>query len=159
MIRLTSILAAFAILGTAFTWQSDAAGKNTKSDSKVKAAATASKIDADGKQTVTISLNIEKGWHLYANPVNHNNDFLDANQTTVKIATKKEKVQFKVKYPAGKTKIDKKEKYDVYEGAIKIEASVVRAKGDTSPLEITIDVSACDDKNCLAPGKIKLTEK
>ena len=37
-----------------------------------------------------------------------------------------------------------------------IEAAVQRTKGDTSPLEITIDVNACDDKNCLAPGKIKL---
>ena len=130
-------------------------GKLEKSDSKVKASVTASKLGADGKQTVTITLDVAKGWHLYANPVNHNNEFLDGNQTTVKIASK-EKVNFKVMYPVGKTKIDKKEKYDVYEGTVKIEATVMRARGDTGPLQINIEVSACDDKVCLQPGVVKL---
>ena len=40
-----------------------------KSDSVVKATAAAAKPDADGKQTVTLTLAIDKGWHLYANPV------------------------------------------------------------------------------------------
>jgi DsbC/DsbD-like thiol-disulfide interchange protein len=131
------------------------AGKLEKSDSKVKASVTATKLGADGKQTVTITLDVAKGWHLYANPVNHNNEFLDGNQTVVKIASK-EKVNFKVMYPAGKTKIDKKEKYDVYEGSVKIEATVMRPRGDTGPLQINIEVSACDDKVCLQPGVVKL---
>ena len=48
------------------------------SDSVVKATATASKPDADGKQTVTITLTIDPKYHLYANPVG-NQDF-DSNQ-------------------------------------------------------------------------------
>ena len=145
----------FTLAATTLVWQADAGGSK-KSDSKVKASATATKIE-NGEQTVTITLDIEKGWHLYANPVNHNNEFLEANQTTVKIAAKgKFKGQPKIKYPAGDPKVDKTEKYDVYKGIVKIEATVQRTKGDTSPLEITIDVNACDDKNCLAPGKIKL---
>ena len=146
-----------AVLATTAAWQAQAGSKLGKSDTKVKATATATKAGADGKQVVTITLDIEKGWHLYANPVNHNNDFLDANQTVVKIAAKDKLGDVKVMYPAGKTKIDKKEKYNIYEGTTKIVASVVRVMGDTSPLQITVEVSACDDSVCLAMGKIKLT--
>ena len=35
----------------------------------VKVDATATKIDADGKQIVTVTLDIEKNWYIYANPV------------------------------------------------------------------------------------------
>ncbi len=145
-----------ALLAVSIAVQADAGGKLEKSDSKVKATATAGKISADGKQTVTITLDVAKGWHLYANPVNHNNDFLNGNKTIVKIAAK-EKVQFNVKYPVGKTKVDDKEKYDVYAGVVKIQADVVRMMGDSSPLEISIVVSACDDKVCLDKGTVKLT--
>src|SRR5262252_1208271 len=39
-----------------------------KSDAKVKIEASAAKPDASGKQTVTVTLTIDKGWHTYANP-------------------------------------------------------------------------------------------
>ena len=144
-----ALFTALALTSIAFATEAGAG----KSESKVKATASATKIDADGKQTVTITLDIEKGWHLYANPVRHNNDFLNSNKTVVKVAGK---VSFKVKYPEGKTKTDKDEQYDIYIGVIKITADVVREKGNTAPLEITVGVSACDDKNCLAPGSVKL---
>ena len=147
----------FSLAAAMSTWQpAEAGGKLEKSDSKVKATATATKPGADGKQTVTITLDVTKGWHLYANPVNHNNDFLNGNKTVVKISAK-EKVNVNVKYPAGKTKVDDKEKYDVYTGVVKIQADVVRTMGDSSPLEINITVSACDDKVCLDKGTVKLT--
>src|SRR5260370_37933964 len=152
-----SLFAGLTFLGAGLAWDAAAgSGKLEKSDSKVKATATATKAGADGKQVVTITLDIAKGWHLYANPVNHNNEFLDGNQTTVKIAAK-EKIKLTVKYPAGKTITDKKEKYDVYDGVVKIQADVVRTMGDSSPLEITIGVSACDNKVCLQPGTLKLS--
>ena len=47
-------------------------------------------------------------------------------------------------------------KYDVYEGTVKIEAKVKRSAGDASPLEVLIEVQACDDRVCLEPGKLKL---
>jgi DsbC/DsbD-like thiol-disulfide interchange protein len=149
-----SLITGLAFFGASLAWDAEAGGgKLEKSDSKVKATATATKAGADGKQTVTITLDVVKGWHLYANPVN--NEILDGNQTTVKIAAK-EKIKLTVKYPAGKTITDKKEKYDIYEGVVKIQADVVRTMGDSSPLEITIAVSACDSKVCLQPGTLKL---
>ena len=151
-----SLITGLTLFGAVFAWNVDAgAGKLEKSDSKVKATATATKAGSDGKQTVTITLDVAKGWHLYANPVNHNNEFLDGNQTTVKIAAK-DKIKLTVKYPAGKTITDKKEKYDIYEGVVKIQADVVRTMGDSSPLDVTIAVSACDSKVCLQPGTLKL---
>jgi DsbC/DsbD-like thiol-disulfide interchange protein len=129
-----------------------------KSDSKVKATATASKADADGKQTVTITLEITKGWHLYANPVNHNNETLDPNKTTVKIAAK-DKLKFEVQYPSGTTKVDKDDKYNIYEGTVKIQASVTRSPGDSSPLQISVGVNACSKSVCLQQATITLTAK
>ncbi len=124
-----------------------------KSGDQVKASATSTKVNAKGTQTVDITLEIKKGWHLYANPVNH--EFLEGAQTRVKVSAK-EKVKASVKYPVGKTHVDKKEKYDIYEGKVTIQVAVQRTVGDASPLDIVIDVQACDSKVCLMPSKIKL---
>ena len=57
-----------------------------KSDSVVKATAAAEKPDANGKQVITLTLAIDKGWHIYANPVGAE-DFASV-QTTVKAKAK-----------------------------------------------------------------------
>ena len=153
MIRYRLGLFAVAVLAFACSAQLDA-GDKTKSESKVKVTAEASKIDKDGKQTVTLTLTIEKGWHLYANPVNH--DFLEGAQTKVKVAAKGKLSEVKTMYPAGKTHVEKTGNYDVYEGTVKIPVTLKRSAGDTSPLEISIDIQACDSSVCLKESKIKL---
>jgi hypothetical protein len=126
-----------------------------KSDSVVKAEAKADKPDADGKQVVTITLTIDKPWHLYANPVG-NEDLLD-NATVVTI-TGKNKPEVKVEYPEGKVAKDTTlGDYRIYEGEVKIKATVKRAKGDTGDLDVSIKVQACDKTTCLFPATIKLT--
>ncbi|MSQ97050.1 MAG: hypothetical protein EXR98_21190 [Gemmataceae bacterium] len=144
----------FAMSVAALAWQADADAGGTKSESKVKAKVETSKIDTKETQTVTITLDIVKGWHLYANPVNH--EFLEGAETKVKITSKAKLKGVRVMYPAGKVHIDKKEKYDIYEGVVKIQAVVQRNNGDTNPLEIVIDVQACDSSVCLQPSKLKL---
>jgi DsbC/DsbD-like thiol-disulfide interchange protein len=124
-----------------------------KSDSVVKVDATTDKPDADGKQSVTITLDIENGWHVYANPV-ENEDLTNA-QTVVSISAKSKLENVKVEYPAGKLQKDRDEKYKIYEGKAVIKAQVKRGKGDNSPLEITITLQACNDKTCLLPATIK----
>src|SRR5689334_18463772 len=84
-----------------------------KSDKHVKAKATASKIDAKGNQTVSITLDIAKGWHLYANPVNATQEFLEPAKTKATFAVKGKAVKAEIKYPAGKTHVDGKDKYDI----------------------------------------------
>ena len=48
-------------------------------------------------------------------------------------------------------------KYNTYEDKVTIKATVKRAKGDTSPLDVSIKLQACDEKMCLLPATIKLT--
>src|SRR5262249_41828104 len=64
------------------------AGGAKKSDSVVKAKASVmpEKPGPDGKQTVTVMLTIEKGWHIYANPPGL--DDLVPVQTTVTVNAK-----------------------------------------------------------------------
>ena len=155
MSRLSVPLTAFALLvSLGIAWSSQAGSR--KSDSQVKASAKASKVDAQGRQTVTITLAINKGWHLYANPVNHNNDLLDGAETKVTFKAGQPVAVKSVEYPVGKTVAEGKEKYDVYEGVVTIAAELTRAPGDAGPLEITVAVQACDKNVCLAPGKITL---
>jgi hypothetical protein len=130
-----------------------------KSDSKVKASATASSVGADGKQTVSITLEIDKGWYIYANPVRLKG--YEDNHTVVTF-TAKEKVAATVKYPEGvvKTTTDEKKKevqYRAYEGRVVLQAQLQRTAGDNSPLQVSIGVNACDKDNCLFPGVVKLT--
>jgi len=147
-----TLMALTAAVLLAVTSTSSAQGK--KSDQVVKATATTSK--AAGKEIVSISLEIDPKWHLYANPVG-NADF-ESNQTTVKITSKNKLESVKVDYPAGELAKDKVVgDYKIYKGKVMIKATVQRGKDDSGPLEVAIKVQACDEKSCLQPGTIKLS--
>ena len=148
-------LVLLAVLGLVAGSAAGQAGTK-KSDAVVKASATAAAPGADGKQVVTLTLDIEKPWHLYANPVG--NDMLTSAQTAVRFLGKVEPVKFD--YPAGKlVKDETVGDYKVYEGSVTIKAQLKRAKGDTGPLELSVKFQACDDKSCLLPSTVKLTAK
>ncbi len=152
--RMNVIVSAFALALLALILPVHAAGE--KSDSKVKAKATAGKIGADGKQNVTITIDIDKDWYIYANPVKAE-DFED-NKTRVTIKSKQKLEQVAVVYPTGKEKAVGKIKMNIYEKSVTIEAQVKRASGDTGPLQVNIDVNSCSQKGiCLLPGTVKLT--
>jgi DsbC/DsbD-like thiol-disulfide interchange protein len=141
---------------TALAGRSTALAAPLKSDSVVKATAAAEKPDADGKQVVTLTLTIDKGWHLYANPVG-SEDFASV-QTVVKVKAKGALDNVKVAYPAGKEVKDATlGAYKVYEDKATITITANRAKGDDSPLELTVKVQACNEKTCLLPSEVKLT--
>jgi uncharacterized protein YyaL (SSP411 family) len=133
-------------------------GGAKKSDSVVKITAKAepAKPGDDGKQVVTITLTIDKGWHLYANPPGMED--LEAVMTKVSVSSKKELQDVKVEYPEGKEINDPAVgKYKVYEDEVKIKATVQRAAGDTGPLEVTVKFQSCNDKQCLLPATRKVT--
>jgi DsbC/DsbD-like thiol-disulfide interchange protein len=133
----------------------EAAAQGKKSDSVVKVSAKATKPDSDGKQVVTITLDIDKPWHVYANPVN--NDMLKSVQTAVKFTSKVDG-DVKFDYPAGKVVNDKTVgDYKTYEGKVEIKATVRRAKDETGPLKLTVKIQACDNEKCLLPATVKLT--
>jgi uncharacterized protein YyaL (SSP411 family) len=140
--------------GSPKTEPAAAQGGGTGSDSKVKVTATAGKLDADGKQVVTVTIRIEEGWHLYANPVPA--DF-PGIPTTVTIEGKTKPQEVEVDYPPGKRIKDAAfGDYNVYEDKVVIKATVRRAKGDSGPLEARVKVQTCNDKKCLAPATVKV---
>jgi hypothetical protein len=156
MIRLIAFacLVGFAYL-TAPTPSS--AQKFDKSDSKIKATAKLGKASADGDQPITVTIDIDDGWYIYANPVG--NDELNVNRTKLSVKGK-DKVMAAFNYPAGKEKVlDEKLKTraNIYEKRVVIEGKLTRTAGDNSPLELSIEVNSCSHKGeCLLTGTLKV---
>jgi hypothetical protein len=156
MNRWTLRLAPLVVLAGLLTG-STAYAEKTSAD-YVKATASADKPDADGKQTVTITLNIDKPWHIYANPVGVKE--LADEQTVVTVSAAEKLAKVDIAYPAGKLQEDKGlGNYRIYEETVTIKATVVRARGDTSPLTVEVAVNACSKNICLLPGTIKVPVK
>lgn len=125
-----------------------------KSDSVVKVAVKADdKPDAEGKQTLTITLDIHKDWHVYANPVR--NEDLENAQTVVRVVGKNRLEDVKIAYPPGKAHGEKDTRHNIYDGKVTIKAQVKRTRGDDGPLEVTVQFQACDKSTCLFPATIK----
>jgi DsbC/DsbD-like thiol-disulfide interchange protein len=147
-------LAALALLLGAGGDAARAQGK--KSDAVVKTDARAGKLAADGTQVVTVTLLIDKGWHIYANPAG--NEDLASVQTTVGVTSKARLEDVKVDYPPGKVVKDKDlGDYNTYEDKVTIKATVRRAKDDTGPLEVTVKLQACNARMCLLPATVKVS--
>jgi DsbC/DsbD-like thiol-disulfide interchange protein len=146
----------FVTVGTLLSARPQLAKAADPKESKdaVKVTATADKPDGSGNQNVTITLDIDPKWHLYANPVK-NEDMVSA-QTVVKLAAGAKLEDVKITYPPGKQKKDSAGTYDIYEGKVEIKATIRRAKDDNSPLDASIQVSACDEVKCLLPSTIKI---
>jgi DsbC/DsbD-like thiol-disulfide interchange protein len=127
-----------------------------KSDSVVKITAKGSKPDADGKQTVTVTIQIDKGWHIYANPVD--NDMLRPAQTVVTLAGKEKLQDVKIEYPAGKVNKDEfVGDHKIYEDKVEIKAHVQRARNDSGPLEASVRIQSCDSSKCLLLATVKVS--
>lgn len=147
-------LAATLLMGTS----ADAGG--LASDSRVKVSATAGKIDATGKQLLTVTLVVDKKWHVYANPVKHED--YESIRTEIRVKSGAKLVRFDVRYPAGKLYIDENLpslKLMVYNEKIDIPVLLQRAAGDVSPLDLAVTFCACDSKNCLKPSTVKIVLK
>lgn len=150
-----ALAASLSIAGLALVGFAFAGGR--RSDSEVKVKAIASPIDAAGKQEVVLTLDVNKGWHIYANPVG-NEDFESA-RTTVKIDAKAKPADVKIAYPKGDIhEIKMIGKVGVYQGKIEIRATVLRADGDKGPLDVSVKFMACGDANgqCLLPATVKV---
>jgi hypothetical protein len=154
LVLLAGLIAALTVL--CGTTAAQKGGKN--SEAVVKVTAKADKADADGKQLVTITMNVDKDWHTYANPVGL--DDLESAQTVVEITSKNKPESVKIAYPKGKVqKDDVVGDYKIYEGKVEIKATVQRAKGDSGPLGVKVKFQACSDvsKTCLVPATVKLS--
>lgn len=149
--RLRLIFGAMLAVGL-LTLPVDGGGK--KSDAEVKVNIEAGKAEA-GKQVITIRLEINKGWHIYSNPVG--NDDLAGAQTVVMVKGKTKPASVKIDYPTPHIIKDKVlGNYGTYDGKIAIKATVQRAEGDAGPLEVSVRFQACNDRgSCLFPATVK----
>ena len=134
-------------------------GKGLRSDSVVKVAASASKPDDKGREIVTVTFDIDKPWHIYANPVGQ--ETLEGAQTEITIAGAGKPKLLKVEFPMGRKIEDKLVgDYSVYEGKVEVKVIVERAPGDKAPLELTAKFVACEESKegkvgrCLLPAKV-----
>ena len=114
-------------------------GPRNDSSSVVKVSVSSSLPDESGKQTVTVTIDIDKGCHIFANPVK--NEDLEFWQTRVKITSENKLANIKVEYPPGSLRTQNKETWMLYEGKISIPVVVQRARGDSGPL--FVDVNYC----------------
>jgi hypothetical protein len=126
------------------------------SDSVVKVTAHGDKPGADGKQVITVTLAMDNGWVVYANPVGPK-DFEQARTKVTVEGKKPDEVQ--VEYPKGE---DVKDPligtYAVYKGEVAIKATVRRTDGE-SPLKLKVEfiASNADKGLCLLGSAVKLT--
>ena len=129
-----------------------------KGASVVKASATATKPDTEGRQSITIQLDIKEGHRILANPVQCAE--LASVQTTVTIASAKKLQEVKIEYPQGKRKaLGGDDIFYVYEGKIKIKAFVKQSEGDAATLDATIRCFPRNDTRVCLPERIKLQIK
>jgi hypothetical protein len=128
-----------------------------RSDSVVKLTATAAKPDKDGKVIVTVTLEVDKGWHIYANPVG--NDQIAGNETVTTLYRDDKDIKATAEYPKGE--LDKDSPigdYYIYRGKQTIKLTLP-TDTTASGLELRVKLNACKDgKNglCLPPATAKL---
>ncbi len=160
--KLTGIVLAILAVVMAVGGDLEAQGKD---DSAVKLTATAGKVDKDGKQTITIKMKVDDGWHAHANDVQ--NETYQPNMTSVSIAGSKKVDVVSIDYPKGRKHTQTfdiagksiTETLYVYDGSVDIVATVKRTANDTGPLEVTVKFATCNDKECKLQETVKLTVK
>jgi len=120
----------------------------------VKVQASAGK-SAGQTQVVLVELKIDKGWHVYANPVDRE-ELVDA-ETVVTVKAGGKAVRATVNYPEGKTHTDKAVgTFKVYEGKVVIPVEFTKTD---AAVEVSVRFQACDESRCLPPKTVKLSVK
>ncbi|WP_182864705.1 DUF255 domain-containing protein [Rhodopirellula sp. JC639] len=133
-----------------------ASGGNTRRADPVTFQVDLSKHEVSpGEQlTVTVTLDIDDGWHLYA--ANPEAEFLIP--TTVSVAGDPEITAGEVVAPKPDSKVDPilKQKLNTYAGKVEFKVPVTINQAATlgeSTLKVVVDWQACDDARCLKPAK------
>jgi DsbC/DsbD-like thiol-disulfide interchange protein len=151
-VRWAALVTAVGLVAGGVVGSAAAQGSGKNSEAHVKVTAKADKPGADGKQVIHVRLDIDKGWHTYANPIGADVGI----PTSVTVAGKTAEGDVQVNYPMGKLVEDKDGNYFIYEGDTTIDATVRRTKND-SPLKLKVKIQACDAMKCLAPSTVELS--
>lgn len=135
------------------------AGGPKRSDAVVKTTMEAASRSADGQETVTLLLTMNKdhAWHVYAHELPQ--DFPGIPTTVAVEGVKPEQVT--IDYPAGRLVKDQTlGDYHVYENQVSIKVRVRRAAGDRGPLTFKVSFQACwqndNGGKCLLPATVTI---
>ncbi|HVK14132.1 MAG TPA: DUF255 domain-containing protein, partial [Gemmataceae bacterium] len=134
--------------------------KTPKTENFVTGEARLGPPDKDGRRTITLTVKVQKPWHIYANPVQ--NDDLEGAASVVNVRAKvpdgDKKIAATVKYPAGKeVKGPDGKPYRVYEDEAVITATIDGK--DVDGLEVRLTAMACDSDRCLDKTTIRVPVK
>jgi uncharacterized protein YyaL (SSP411 family) len=114
---------------------------------------------ADGLESFFLKINVEKGWHIYANPVG-NKDLLDSATQVEMLIDGKVVEHSGIAFPKGTAKTEKDGAYDTYEGEQTITIRLNRDQTkNAKSVAVRVKVVACDDKTCLKPSTIRVDAK
>jgi hypothetical protein len=121
-------------------WAADAAkGKGRKTASYFRLTATAGQPDAGGRQSLTVTLDIDKRCYLFANPVGF--EELEPSRLALQVSAASKVLDTEVTYPPGETYSDNPlGEYKVYRSKVTIRAAVRRAPGQAGPLEVQVQM-------------------
>ncbi len=104
-------------------------------------------IADDGTQTITVALNIDKGWMIYSNTPGI--DDLEDVRTVLCVSGERNVEQLRVEYPAG---VEIKNKligaYKIYTDSVVVRAKIRRLKGDRLPVTLTSQYYPTDGRTC-----------
>lgn len=104
------------------------------------------KRDGSADQRIVVTLTIEKGYHLFANPTG-NEDL--PPQTVLTVSGKGKPEVVKITYPKGEVvKNAIVGDYRIYTGTVSLEVITKRARDDQSPLVIAVRVLPMDHRGC-----------
>ncbi len=118
------------------------------------------KVAPGAEFDAAVTVIIEPGWHLYANPASAPE--LKATTLGLDQSSSGSAKLLEVKYPTGEAKAlasTGPEKVGLYEGQVEINARIrLVAEAKSGPLRLTFKLSyqACNDKLCLAPASLEI---
>jgi uncharacterized protein YyaL (SSP411 family) len=117
-------------------------------------------IAAGGELDAVVSVTIQDGWHIYANPTG----IPELKPTTLRLdpASDRSATLINLTFPAGEAKVLGSigtGKVPLYEGKVQIIARL-RLAADTKPgsvqLKLQLSYQACNDRLCLAPASLEI---
>ena len=111
------------------------------------------KLPAGGVCDVAILLEVEEGWHVYANPTKADWQI----PTTLKVKAKNGTKLSKTLYPAGEQITVQGDRISVYEGRVLLFATLQvpsSAAGQEEQLSFEVRYQPCNDSQCLAPTTV-----
>ncbi len=149
--NLLEVVLGVVLLG--FSFGPCAAGQPPSFPRRVKARALPGNAAPKGHRTILLTLEIEKGWFIFANPVE--NKDLRIAQTRVTVTTPGAKLT-RIDYPRGAKVADPFiGDYRIYKGKVEI-VLTVQVKQATVPIELLLKCHPMTEEKGSLPEQLKL---